>query len=148
MNGDWAETFLDVAYDDVPAPLREREAARSLHRDFLKLVETVDAERPWKAPMATRSTQKQSKPGCATAPIPISPTPSCDGMNELGVREDLKQGCINPASGPNAESVSPSGGTKNLAAAWNCRTDSTTFSQQAQGRNSHQRCCPVGASRR
>jgi monoamine oxidase len=52
MNGDWAGTFLDVAYDDVPASPAEREAARRLHSDFLKLVQTVDAERPWLTPKA------------------------------------------------------------------------------------------------
>ena len=52
MNGDWAGTFLDVTYDDVPVPLEDREAAHALHREFLKLVETVDPERPWQTPMA------------------------------------------------------------------------------------------------
>ena len=52
MNGDWAGTFLDVSYDDVPVAANEREAARRLHSDFLKLVQTVDAERPWLTPNA------------------------------------------------------------------------------------------------
>jgi monoamine oxidase len=52
MNGDWAGTFLDVTYDDVPAPIKDHEAARSLHHEFLKLVETVNPERPWQSPMA------------------------------------------------------------------------------------------------
>jgi monoamine oxidase len=52
MNGDWAGTFLDVAYDDVPAAPLERAAARQLHAEFLELVQNVDAERPWLAPSA------------------------------------------------------------------------------------------------
>ena len=52
MHGEWAGSFLDISYDAVPVPLKEREAARSLHREFLELVKTVDAERPWQAPMA------------------------------------------------------------------------------------------------
>ena len=52
MPGDGAGTFLDVAYDDVPVAANEREAARRLHSDFLKLVQTVDAERPWLTPNA------------------------------------------------------------------------------------------------
>jgi monoamine oxidase len=52
MNGDWAGTFLDVTYDDVPVPIKDHEAARTLHHEFLKLVETVDPERPWQTPMA------------------------------------------------------------------------------------------------
>jgi monoamine oxidase len=54
MSGDWAGTFLDVAYDDVPVPLSEREAALKLHREFLQLVQTIDAERPWLSPQAKR----------------------------------------------------------------------------------------------
>lgn len=52
MNGDWAETFLDVAYDDVPVAPQDRDAARKLHREFLELVQTVDADRPWLTPRA------------------------------------------------------------------------------------------------
>ena len=52
MNGDWAGTFLDVAYDNVPASDNERQAALRLHGEFLNLAQTVDAERPWLAPMA------------------------------------------------------------------------------------------------
>ncbi|MCT0226217.1 FAD-dependent oxidoreductase [Synechococcus sp. CS-1328] len=52
MLGDWAGTFLDVAYDDLPVPVKDREAARQLHRDFLQLAQTVDAERPWLTPGA------------------------------------------------------------------------------------------------
>lgn len=52
MNSNWTSTFIDVNYDDVPVPSKEREAARRLHEDFLKLVQSVDAERPWLAPGA------------------------------------------------------------------------------------------------
>ena len=52
--GDWNDTFLAVAYEDLPAPAEEREAARQLHRKFLQLVETVDAKQPWLSPNARR----------------------------------------------------------------------------------------------
>ena len=52
MNGDWAGSFLHVDYKDVPVSPQEREAALRLHAEFLKLVQTVDAERPWLSPMA------------------------------------------------------------------------------------------------
>jgi monoamine oxidase len=52
MQSDWAGSFLDVAYADVPAPQDERDAALELHRDFLDLVARVDAERPWLTPEA------------------------------------------------------------------------------------------------
>ena len=52
MVDDWLGTFLDVAYDAVPAPEPEREAARLLHADFQALVQSVDAERPWLTPGA------------------------------------------------------------------------------------------------
>ena len=52
INGDWAGTFLGVAYGNVPVSLQEREAAQRLHGEFLKLVQTVDAERPWLTPRA------------------------------------------------------------------------------------------------
>lgn len=47
MLGDWAGTFLDVAYEDLPVPPADREAALKLHREFLALVKTIDAEKPW-----------------------------------------------------------------------------------------------------
>lgn len=52
MSGDWVGTFLDVSYEDVPAPQEDRDAARRLHAEFLSLVETIDAERPWLSPIA------------------------------------------------------------------------------------------------
>ena len=45
MSSDWAGTFLDVSYNCVPALPKDREAALKLHREFLSLVETVNAER-------------------------------------------------------------------------------------------------------
>jgi monoamine oxidase len=52
MNGDWAGTFLEVSYNDIPVQPQERDSALQLHRQFLKLVDTVDAERPWLTPGA------------------------------------------------------------------------------------------------
>lgn len=47
MKGEWKSTFLDIAYDDLPVPDRDRVEAQKLHREFLELVQTIDAERPW-----------------------------------------------------------------------------------------------------
>ena len=52
MSSDWAGTFLDVSYNCVPALPKDREAALKLHREFLSLVETVNAESPWQTPLA------------------------------------------------------------------------------------------------
>jgi monoamine oxidase len=52
MQGDWATSFLDVSYDDLPVSPKDREAAQLLHREFLSLVNTIDAERPWVSPQA------------------------------------------------------------------------------------------------
>ncbi|MEB3173063.1 MAG: FAD-dependent oxidoreductase [Cyanobacteriota bacterium] len=52
MQSDWASSYLDVAYDAVPVVQSEQDAARKLHRAFLDLVATVDAERPWQTPQA------------------------------------------------------------------------------------------------
>ena len=52
MQTDWAGSFLDVAYGDLPVPQIERDAALALHREFLELVASVNAERPWLTPDA------------------------------------------------------------------------------------------------
>lgn len=52
MASDWANSFLYINYEDVPAPVKEREAALKLHQEFLQLVQTIDAERPWRSPLA------------------------------------------------------------------------------------------------
>lgn len=52
MQSDWAGSFLDVAYEDLPLPQSERDAALTLHREFLELVASVDAEQPWLTPQA------------------------------------------------------------------------------------------------
>ncbi len=49
---DWAKSFLYINYDDIPAPVNDREAALKLHSEFIQLVQTVDAERPWLSPQA------------------------------------------------------------------------------------------------
>lgn len=59
MQSDWAGSFLDVAYGDLPLPQSERDAALALHREFLELVARVDAERPWLSPDA-RSLDSQT----------------------------------------------------------------------------------------
>ncbi|MGI0482216.1 flavin monoamine oxidase family protein [Geminocystis sp. CENA526] len=49
---DWFNSFLYINYDDIPAPVNDREAALKLHREFQQLVQTVDPERPWLSPQA------------------------------------------------------------------------------------------------
>ena len=49
MQGDWATTFLDIAYDDLSVSPKDREAAQALHRQFLSLAQTIDAEQPWRS---------------------------------------------------------------------------------------------------
>ena len=52
MVGDWDTTFLGIAYSDLPASIKEKEVAQKLHREFLQLVQTVDAQKPWLSPNA------------------------------------------------------------------------------------------------
>ncbi len=72
MQTDWAGSFLDVAYGDVPVPQSERDAALKLHREFLELVASVNAEQPWLTPNA-RALDNQTietwMQGRSTAPL-------------------------------------------------------------------------------
>jgi len=52
MAADWDTTFLGIAYGDLPVSIKEKEAAQKLHREFLQLVQTVDAQKPWLSPKA------------------------------------------------------------------------------------------------
>lgn len=52
MLGDWTGTFLDVEYKDVPVNPADQKSALKLHREFLELVKTIDAEKPWTSPNA------------------------------------------------------------------------------------------------
>lgn len=52
MFADWDTTFLGIAYSDLPVSIKEKEAAQKLHREFLQLVQTVDAQQPWLSPNA------------------------------------------------------------------------------------------------
>lgn len=52
IDGDVPGSFLGFPYDSMAVPSRDRDAALKLHRDFLQLVETIDAERPWLSPNA------------------------------------------------------------------------------------------------
>ena len=47
MVADWDTTFLGIAYGELPVSIKEKEAAQKLHREFLQLVQTVDAQQPW-----------------------------------------------------------------------------------------------------
>ena len=52
MVADWDTTFLGIAYGELPVSIKEKEAAQKLHREFLQLVQTVDAQQPWLSPNA------------------------------------------------------------------------------------------------
>ncbi len=52
VNDDWAKSFLNISYGDLPVPVKDREAAQDLHREFLQLVQSVDANKPWLSPDA------------------------------------------------------------------------------------------------
>ncbi|WP_295533638.1 FAD-dependent oxidoreductase, partial [Synechococcus sp. UW140] len=52
MVADWNTTFLGIAYSELPVSIKEKEAAQKLHREFLQLVQTVDAQQPWLSPNA------------------------------------------------------------------------------------------------
>ena len=47
VDDDWAKSFLNISYGDLPVPVKDREAAQDLHREFLQLVQSVDAKKPW-----------------------------------------------------------------------------------------------------
>ena len=52
VNDDWAASFLNISYGDLPVSVKDRDAAQKLHRNFLQLVQSVDAEKPWLSPDA------------------------------------------------------------------------------------------------
>ena len=51
-NFDMASSFLYMKPEDLPVPVAEQQQALKLHREFLQLVTSVDAERPWRTPGA------------------------------------------------------------------------------------------------
>lgn len=52
MQSNWQTSYLDIAYEDLSASPADREAAKHLHQQFFNLVESIDAEQPWKTPQA------------------------------------------------------------------------------------------------
>ena len=52
VNDNWAASFLNISYGDLPVSDKDRDAALKLHRNFLQLVQSVDAEKPWLSPDA------------------------------------------------------------------------------------------------